>query len=149
MITKQEDFIRKLIREELESYSYLYRYHPIADMKNVKKYGLTPYTQKSMSDRAWASGDAIKWGWDSFSSPDDEFEDDYPRIFFTPEEWENVSKDRIPLRIKRSDIEYKLYTDVNLPPDVFMQGDNVGVDPEYIEVKINGKWMPLLDIKQF
>lgn len=138
----------KLTKKDI-IFNYLYRYHPIADMKNVKKYGLTPYTQKSMSYRAWASGDAIKWGWDSFSSPDDEFENDYPRIFFTPEEWENVSKDRVPLRVKGNDIEYKLHPDENLPPDVFMQGSNVGVDPEYIEVKINGKWIPLLDTKQF
>jgi len=152
MITNQNKYIRKLIIEELNKLNedYLYRYHPIADIKNVKRNGLTPYTQQSMSRRAWESGDAEKWGWESANlSPDDEFEDDYPKIFFTPVEWPNTDKDRISLRIKRNKIRYKLYPDENLPPDVFMQGENVGVNAEDIEVQVDGQWIPLLKTKQF
>lgn len=140
---------RKIVRKTLEENyltnpDYLYRYHPIADIENVKKNGLTPYTQESMSKRAWDSGDAEKWGWDTVGlSPDDEFDEDFPRIYFTPEEWP-TSEGRIPLRIKKDAVEYELYPDENLPPDVFMQGKNVGVPPEDIEIKIDNKWVPLL-----
>ena len=123
---------------------YLYRYHPIADIENVVRNGLTPYTQESMGKRAWDSGDAIKWGWDKAGlSPDDEVEDDQPRIFFTPIEWKR-EKGRVPLRVKKQDIEYEIHPDENLPPDVFLQGKDVEVQPELIEININNKWIPLL-----
>ena len=107
MITTIKEY--KLIKEQKISNIYLYRYHPIADMENVMRNGLQPYTQKSMSDRAWDSGDAEKWGWDEdmFDNDEDEF-DDPPRIFFTPEEWPETDNERIPLRVKKSDIELPL-----------------------------------------
>ncbi|HUX78924.1 MAG TPA: NUDIX hydrolase, partial [Alphaproteobacteria bacterium] len=135
----------KAVMQEGGEAGYLYRYHPIGDLENVKKYGLKPYTQRSMTERAVESGDAEKWGWDESMTnpPEDQYENDYPRIFFTPVEWEGGSEGRVPLRIKKDPLEYELHPDENLPPDVFMQGENVGVEPENIEIRVGQEWKPL------
>jgi len=127
---------------------YLYRYHPKGDLDNVIRRGLEPYTQEQMIERAVRSGDADKWGWDEESRTFQEDPDraDLPRIFFTPEQWK-VDKDRVQLRIKKSAIKHDLILDENLPPDVYMEGEDVGVPTEDIEIKVGKEWIPLNQYK--
>ena len=124
---------------------YLYRYHPKGDLENVIRRGLEPYTQEQMIERAVRSGDADKWGWDEESRTFQEDPDraDLPRIFFTPDKDWVVDKDRVQLRIRKGAIKHDLIPDENLPPDVYMEGEDVGVPPEDIEIKVGKNWIPL------
>lgn len=126
---------------------YVYRYHPKALLQQLRTIGIKTYNPIDANIDRRARGESMD-GWPE--AEDEKWPDgsQSSRIYFTPARWE-PTKDRIELRVAKSKIERHITLDKGLPPDVYIEGENLKVPPEYIEAYIDGKWVPIKKVKPY